>query len=342
MGEKDQLTFLVVDSDISRLDHDVEFIHGMGHTSVLQAEDGAEAWAMIKNFNVDFIICAMDVPEVNGLALLKIVRSHEDYASIPFMLVAGQVTAKLVVQAGKTGVSDIIVWPFTLDKFQGKVNDIITLDETPQSQEAEKKYKQGLDLMEAGQYDEALKSFESIISVFEHAEIYYNMGYIKSSKGLYEEALKYFRRATQINESYARAYKKMADVYIKLGKQEEAEKYLEQAADIHIQKKEDKEAEEVLQTVTKLQPDTINVFNSLGIIYRRQGRLEEAVEQYEKAVRVHPDDENIYYNLSRVYLALKDFPKAGEALKKALEINPEFGPARELSRAVEMGLTFQA
>jgi len=258
------------------------------------------------------------------------------------MLVADQITAKIVVQAGKAGVSDIIVWPFTPDKFESKVNDIILSEETPQDQEAEKKYKQGLKLMETGQYDEALKSFESITSVFEHAEIYYNMGYIKSSKGLYKEALKYFRRATQINESFARAYKKMAEVYLKLGKQEEAEKYLAQAADIHIQKKEDKEAEEILQTVAKLQPDTINVFNSLGIIYRRQGRLEEAVQQYEKAVRVHPDDENIYYNLSRVYLTMKDFPRAGEALKKALELNPEFGAARELYRAVEMGLTFQA
>ncbi|MDY6851946.1 MAG: tetratricopeptide repeat protein [Thermodesulfobacteriota bacterium] len=269
MSEKDQLTFLLVDSDISRLDRDVEIIHGMGHTSVLQAEDGAEAWAMIKNFNVDFIICGMDVPEVNGLALLKIVRSHEDYASIPFMLVADQITAKLVVRAGKTGVSDIVVWPFTPDKFESKVNDIVISDETPQNQEAEKKYKQGMELMEAGQYDEALKSFESITSVFEHAEVYYNMGYIKSSKGLYEEALKYFHRATQINESYARAYKKMAEVYIKLGKQEEAEKYLEQAADIHIQKKEDNEAEEILQTVAKLHCCTSSLLWVASITYQR-------------------------------------------------------------------------
>ena len=88
-----------------------------------------------------------------------------------------------------------------------------------------------------------------------------------------------------------------------------------------------------------MKPDTTNVFNSLGIIYRRQGRLVEAVAQYEKALRVHPTDEHIHYNLARALLDLRNFKRAEGILYKALQINPSFSPARELLRAVEMGLT---
>ncbi|MFH1090674.1 MAG: tetratricopeptide repeat protein, partial [Pseudomonadota bacterium] len=94
--------------------------------------------------------------------------------------------------------------------------------------------------------------------------------------------------------------------------------------------------------VMKLKSDTINVYNSLGIIYRRQGRLDDAIEQYQKALRVHPRDEHIYYNLARVYLEMNDFENSEKALKTALEINPEFSPAREMRRAMEMGLKIHA
>jgi tetratricopeptide (TPR) repeat protein len=106
-----------------------------------------------------------------------------------------------------------------------------------------------------------------------------------------------------------------------------------------MDRNEDNKAEEVYETVLKLRPDTTNVFNSLGIIYRRQGRLDDALNQYKKALLVHPHDENIFFNLSRIYLDKKDFNSAGQALTKALELNPNFSEARELARAVEMGLT---
>ncbi len=192
--------------------------------------------------------------------------------------------------------------------------------------------------MKSGRFDEALTSFESVLEVHEQAEVYYNMGFIKSAKGLYEDALQCFRKATRINGDFARAYKGMADALIKLGREDEAQAYLEQAAGIYMERRQDQEAEEVYQTVTRLKPDTINVFNSLGIIYRRQGRYKEAAQQYLKALKVNPDDENIYYNLSRLYAEMKLMSKAVESCRNALRLNPDFTAARELLRVIEMGL----
>ncbi|MDR2302644.1 MAG: tetratricopeptide repeat protein, partial [Deltaproteobacteria bacterium] len=155
-------------------------------------------------------------------------------------------------------------------------------------------------------------------------------------------ALKNFKKATLINHQHARAFKQMGLIYHKLGKSDEAEKCLEHAAQIHLTQNQDTEAEEILNTVLSLRPNTTNVYNSLGIIYRRQGRFEESVKAYHKAVLVHPEDENIYFNLARAYLELNDPKSASEALKTAIKLNPEFAPARDLLRAVDLGLTLRA
>ncbi len=342
MSPEQQLTFLIADNDLQRLDNVTTLIHEMGYQTVLQAEDGPEAWAMIKNFTVDIIVSNWKLPEIDGLALLKLIRSNDDFAETPFVMVAAEVTAKTVSQAGRTGVTDIVVFPFTEETLKSRVRLVVEVEQNPQHQEAERKYKQGVDLMKAGHYNEALKSFEGILSVHEPAEVYYNMGYILSAKENYEEALQCFRRATVIKNDFARAYKQMAEALMKLGRKQEAEECFEEAADIYMERKQDQEAEDIFEAVTKLKPDTINVFNSLGIIYRRQGRLKEALEQYVKALKVHPRDENIFYNLGRVHAELKEFGPAREALMQALKLKPDFSAAREMLRAVDMGLSLHS
>lgn len=332
-------TFLLGDNSLTELEEKAAWLREAGYSSILQAEEGPEFWAMFKNFTVDIVICSWEMPLISGLALLKLIRDDAEFSLTPFIMLMDQVSSKLVVQAGRAGVDDIIIRPFSKDTFIKKIKDTLQIELEPDAQEAEKRYQNGLELMKAGQYDEALKSFESILSVHENAEVYYNMGFINSVKELYEEALKCFRRATQVNNSYARAYKMMAEVQVKLGRNDLAEENLRQAGAIFMERRQDQEAEEVFQQVIKINPDTINVFNGLGIIYRRQGKFKEAIQQYKKALRVHPEDEHIFYNLSRVYLEVKDYKNAKSALEDSLRVKSDFSEAKELLLAIEMGQT---
>ena len=335
---KKQSTFLIADGNPDSLDAQSALLQSLGYYNYLQAEEGAEAWAMFRNFDVDMVICSNEMPDINALDLLKLIRSNEEYDATPFIMVAENVTTKLVFRAGRAGVSDIIVWPFSEETFKKKIKDIIELEQEPNFIEAEKEIKRGTELMKAGRDDEALKVFEGILSVHETAEVYFNMGYIKSARGQFEDALKCFHRATRINNDFARAYKKMGEVYSKMGKTEEAEKYYNRAAEIYMERKDDDEAENMYEAVVKLKPDTINVYNSLGILYRRQSRYDEALEQYRKALKVHPNDENIHFNMARLFLDLHRIDEATQSLTRALKINPGFTEARELLRMAEMGV----
>ncbi len=56
----------------------------------------------------------------------------------------------------------------------------------------------------------------------------------------------------------------MGRIYRELGQSGKTEKYLQKAADIYVSKEEDAYAEQILQEILEISPDTINVYNSLG------------------------------------------------------------------------------
>lgn len=323
-------TILLVARDLNLRKNQARTLRDMGYKELLQASDGEEGLAMVENFTVDLVIADWDLQGMTGVALLKAIRANIKYHTIPVILVIERITKAQVIEAGEAGVNEMIVLPFSPDVFKSKTEAIIKVDLDPKHIEAQEKYDQGTQLMKESRWEEALACFQLILAIHENAEIYYNMGYIHTARGNFDEAIICFRKATLINQDFAQAYTQMGEAYKKLGKNKEAEAVLSQAAEIYMEKEMDENAEAVLNEVAKLNPNTINVYNSLGIIYRRQGKFEEAREQYERAIKVDPNDENILYNLGKVMIKLSRVAEAKEAIKKALELNPGFIEAKNL------------
>ena len=248
-----------------------------------------------------------------------------------------EATRQGVLDAAAAGVSGIIVMPFTRDAFQQKILNIMGGDKDPKLEKSKKVMDLGLKNMKAGQYQEALNHFKRVITITENAEVYYNIGYIKTAQGKYEEAIAAFKKATELDKTFAQAYQMMGETFLKMGRKEEARDCFNKAADIYLEKQFDQKAEEAFLRVLEVNPNTPNVYNSLGIVYRRQGKFEESVKMYLKALKVNPFDEHIYYNLARGYLGYRQIPEAAQALKKAVHINPDFTEAANLLKSLKMG-----
>jgi len=339
LQDRGQITILLVDPATSVLDQHGSILQEMNLFNHLQAENGSEALAMVNNFEPELIIAQQSTPLINGLSLLRLVREQDSpEEETVFVLYGEHLTSRQVAQAGRVGVNAIIMTPCPPEEFKTKVAEALDPPLEPEDEKAEELFDLSVNQIQEGQFDQALDTCQSILEIHDNAEVYYNMGYIKSLKGDLEEALSCFRRATTINKHHARAHQQMGMIFQKLGREEEARQSLETAAEIHMERNQNNEAEEIFNTVLKLRPDTINVYNSLGIIYRRQGRLEEALRAYEKALKVHKDDEYIYFNTARVHLDMGNHLMAQKYLRKALEINPEFTAATDLLRATELGL----
>ena len=308
-------------------------LRDLEYAEVFQTDNAQEAWDIFKRQGIDFVLAAWNLPGMNGLDLLRTIRAEAAFVRAPFFLMVDSISKGQVIEAGEAGVTDIVTTPLSPSVLQEKIRRALRTD--ARTKEFTRWFNRGLDLMEAGRYEEALDVFQHVLTIYESAEAHYNMGYIKTAQGKYEEALLAFHRATQINAAHALAFRKMGEVYSLLGRDLEAGECLARAAEIYMDKNMDKEAELIFSRVLKLDPGAIDVYNSLGILYRRQGRYAEAVDCYQKALVVIPDDEHVYYNIARVHADEEHWQPAREALNKALRINPEFPEARNLLESLE-------
>jgi tetratricopeptide (TPR) repeat protein len=322
------------------LDKNASLLQEMGFFQNLYAESGSEAMAMVKNFKPDLLIISQNLPDISGLSILSLIRQQEELDATRTLVIIYSETfiERIVAKAGRIGLDNMLKAPFEPDDFKSKVLKTLYEVFDPKIEKAEQLHEKCNELIETGKLDEALQTCNDILELSDNAEVYYNMGYILSVRGNLEEALNNFRKATTINNQYAKAFKQMGLIYNRMGSPDLAQEYLEKAAELHMVLDQENEAEEILNIVLTLRPNTTNVYNTLGIIYRHQGRLKEAVSAYEKARKVHPEDENILFNLARVYIDLNNIPQAQDCLRQAVSLNHSFGPARDLLRATELGL----
>lgn len=100
MASKD-LKFLVVD-DFSTMRRIVRnLLKELGFTNVEEAEDGADALAKLRNSAIDFVITDWNMPNMDGLELLKNIRSDAGFAATPVLMVTAEAKKKISLQQRK-------------------------------------------------------------------------------------------------------------------------------------------------------------------------------------------------------------------------------------------------
>ena len=64
------------------------------------------------------------------------------------------------------------------------------------------------------------------------------------------------------------------------------------------------------------------IYNNLGLVYQRVGRVTEAVRSYQRAYKINPRNASAYHNLAKICIDLKKYRQAIVFLKEELRINP--------------------
>ena len=331
------MSFLIVDDNSVALREVADMLKYLGYKDLHETSTASEAWAMLRIKEFDCVISAWDMPEMTGLALLKIVRNDERFDQLLFYLADSTFTKVKVVEAGRAGITGLIVKPYDMETLKGKIKAIAEGTGVHVPSEAEISLDDGMKLLESEDHEGALKVFEKLLSEGESAEVYYNIGYVKTAQGQYQEGIEAFRKATQLDRLFAKAFEAMGRAYKELGQPEKAEEYLNKAAEIYLSSEREDQAEEILNEILEVNPDTINVYNTMGVLYRRKGDYPTALKHYEKALKIHPEEPNIYYNIGRIHVEMKNLDEAKFCFSKALELDPRFKEAREILNAIDLG-----
>jgi len=89
--------------------------------NIIPAGNGEEAWEIMQRQAVDIVVADWLMPGVNGLELLRKMRSDDRYAQTPFIMITGMPDKRVVVEAMKLKVTDFMVKPIESTQLKQKI-----------------------------------------------------------------------------------------------------------------------------------------------------------------------------------------------------------------------------
>jgi two-component system chemotaxis response regulator CheY len=98
------IVILVVEDDALQREIVLDQLEIAGYEEAIGMEDGVEAYSYIEENPADLIISDWSMPNMDGLELLKKIRSNPSLNNLPFiMLTANEDVTKKAMDAGASG-----------------------------------------------------------------------------------------------------------------------------------------------------------------------------------------------------------------------------------------------
>lgn len=91
---------------------------------ILEAPNGKKAFEMLDHDTFDLLFLDWNMPELDGLQLVKLLRVMDKYRSMPIVMVTAEAAKYNVMEAIKAGVTDYIIKPITGIAILKKVENI--------------------------------------------------------------------------------------------------------------------------------------------------------------------------------------------------------------------------
>lgn len=121
-----EMKILVVD-DFSTMRRIIKsLLIDLGFKNIAEADDGKTALPLLKGGGIDFLVSDWNMPEMNGLDLLKSVRADASLSALPVLLVTAETKREQIVEAAAAGVNGYIIKPFTAATLKEKIEKIFT------------------------------------------------------------------------------------------------------------------------------------------------------------------------------------------------------------------------
>jgi len=96
-----------------------------GFDNVIPAENGLKAIQILENKKIDLILSDLYMDPIDGMELLKYVRSFDKHKDIPFIMLSAENTRVKVAEAIKAGVDSYVLKPFSIVTLMDKIISVL-------------------------------------------------------------------------------------------------------------------------------------------------------------------------------------------------------------------------
>ena len=96
----------------------------LGVRNMHEAPDGEEGLRQMLTRPFQLVISDYNMPKLDGLGLLRAVRSHPPISKTAFIMLTGRADKDLVQRAVQFGVNNYLVKPFTVGTLKEKIEAI--------------------------------------------------------------------------------------------------------------------------------------------------------------------------------------------------------------------------
>jgi two-component system chemotaxis response regulator CheY len=117
-----QKTILVVDDSPTVRKFVSLALENLGY-KVVTASDGMEAFEVLTKLDsIDLIIADINMPNLNGFELIKLLRSKDKFRDVPIIILSSLSDGKSIDTGLKLGANSYLVKPFNVKRIQYEVS----------------------------------------------------------------------------------------------------------------------------------------------------------------------------------------------------------------------------
>lgn len=115
------MRFLIVDDSNTMRRILVNTLRKLGHDDCVEARSGREGIERLAESPVDMVITDCNMPEMDGLAFVRAVRSNGATRHLPVLMVTSNAAAADILDARSAGITSYVVKPFSVETIDAKI-----------------------------------------------------------------------------------------------------------------------------------------------------------------------------------------------------------------------------
>jgi two-component system chemotaxis response regulator CheY len=119
------ITILVVDDSSTMRFFTKNAVRDLGVKNIVEAACGERAVEILEKRKIDLVIADWNMPGMDGLTLLRWVRSNDETRNLPFLMLTSEVRRESILEAVREKVSEYMIKPFAPATLNEKIRRIL-------------------------------------------------------------------------------------------------------------------------------------------------------------------------------------------------------------------------